>query len=152
MRTSFSSPLQVPRKEAGGKKSNSVVGILIALFFFVFPMVQTFLEAGPGAERLIGVLIPVALSAAVAALVFYAAAKRRKQRTLSDSAAAAGHLCESHNGVPTARVRRRAGAAAQERTHAPAGSLRRKTEEINDLYAAGIIDGAERAERLAALR
>jgi len=141
----FESPM---RRGSRQKRSNPVLGIIVFLIFLGGTVLPELFEGGfspIGLAAFFGVLGP----AVVMAVVFIVVAKlaNRQQESLTGGAEA-GHLCEAHNGVPTKRGRKAAAAPQKYET----GDLRRKTDEINDLYAAGIIDGAERAERLAALR
>ena len=143
----FESPLQAPQRQTKTRKSSPKLGILIFLVFFLISIAQEFAEVFFD-PRILATLFAAFLPAILFVVIFFLVRKKRADsRESLAGGAEAGHLCESHNGIPT----KRPGKASAPK-QAASGELRRKTQGINDLYAAGIIDGAERAERLAALR
>ncbi len=130
-------------KSGAKKKGNRLITALVLGAIFL-----SFLaEEVPG-------LIPVLVCLGIAVAIALAAVRMARKRSAGDGSiagdAAAGHLCESHNGVPSGKRARKHTEAGE--THSARSEYERKAEGINDLYAAGIIGAAERAERLAALR
>ena len=125
-------------------KASALTPILVVFFILLSFVGEMFGDSGVYA-----VLFPVVFVAVFVAIVVYSvrqAAKKKQSEDLSGGAAAK-HLCESHNGAPSKAHRR-----DDADRHSARSELTRKMEGINDLYNAGIISAAERAERLAALR
>ena len=133
------------RRNSRGKKNiNNKAAVIIIALVFIISVVDSL---GISSALMIFPLI----ICVVVGISVYSGMKHeapRKNPLTGDSEA--GHLCQSHNGVPT----RKPGTQApdNERYRMTNRDARDKIEEINALYRAGIIDAQERAERLAEVR
>jgi len=125
------------QNRAGGPKSGLVTLLVIAAMMLIS-------AAGDRLEgRLLALICTAFILFGIVAAVLFAAVRLKR----AGGPAAAAPRRKPRGDLPAGRSAGDDSARISARSDAE-----RKVEGINDLYAAGIINAAERAERLAALR